>query len=128
MRHLRKKVEAGTIGELDMILCFTLSMPGCPSWNGRWSGEGRLYAKTWTVTGKTATKLARGLLANKSYYYRWEDGWAANVSVREVTSQEAAKIRKKSAGFCGYEWMIESIKTKGKIEVTPSPIPVTPFP
>ena len=28
-----------------MMISFDLSMPSNNSWNGKWSGEGRLYAK-----------------------------------------------------------------------------------
>lgn len=103
-----------------MILCFSLSMPGCPSWNGRWSGEDRLFARTWTASSKKSKERASEIIKGSPYYYRWDDGWAASVSVKEVTSQEATKIQKKSAGFYGYDWMIESIKDKGKIEVRPN--------
>lgn len=37
-----------------MILAFTLSMPNCASWNGRWSGEGRKYVIIKAFKGKKA--------------------------------------------------------------------------
>ena len=51
-----------------------------------------------------------------NHYYNFGDGWGANVSVRIV---EGAKSRnqaiKGSKGFCGYDWMIDSILKHGKI-------------
>lgn len=100
-----------------MILSFELSMPNRNSWNGRWSGEGDLYARVINFgrTKKAETK-AREILDKGSFYYNFGDGWGANVAVREVSSKEAAYIRRKTKGFCGYDWMITSIKNKGVIE------------
>lgn len=102
------------------ILCFELSMPSNNAWNGRWSGEERCYARIKNLgrTKKAEVKAER-LIAGSSYYHRFGDGWVASVSVREVTAAEAAKIRRKSAGFCGYDWMIDSIVRNGEILVTP---------
>lgn len=98
------------------IVCFELSMPNNNAWNGRWSGEGRCYARIKNLgrTKKAEAKAAK-LIAGGSYYYNFGDGWGASVSVREVTAAEAAKIRRKSAGFCGYDWMIDSIMCYGEI-------------
>lgn len=91
------------------LFAFTLSMPGVNSWDGKWTGEGSLYAKTQAVLEKDADAL-------KDYYsYDFGDGWRAAVKVRRVDSREAAKIRKKSKGFCGYDWMIASILQHGDI-------------
>lgn len=30
-------------------------------------------------------------------------------------SKEAAKLRKRSAGFCGYDWMVDSLLMDGRI-------------
>ena len=87
---------------------FILTMPNAASWNGKWSGEGRLYAK---VRYGYETKTVK----DGDYDYRWDDGWCANVEVKTVTSREAAKISKHSVGFYGYDWMIESIIKHGKI-------------
>jgi len=99
-----------------MILCFTLSMPGVASWNGKWSGDGKLYAKIHNF-GKTkkATEKAKNILSKKSYGYSFGDGWFADVSVHEVDAKEAGKIRRKSRGFCGYDWMVTSIRLNGEI-------------
>ena len=90
-----------------MLISFELSMPGVASWNGKWSGEGRCYVVVRSF-GKAKPKLGY-------YHYNFGDGWAAGVTVREVTSGAAKKLRKQSAGFCGYDWMVDSIVMHGKI-------------
>ena len=85
------------------MIVFTLSMPTSGSWNGRWSGENRVYARIFHNNDVPKD------IIGKDFYYNWDDGWCACVSVTKVDSKEAAKIRKKSAGFCGYDWMIRSI-------------------
>jgi hypothetical protein len=99
-----------------VILCFELSMPGCASWNGRWSGEGRAYLLVKNL-GTSQKAKARGLeiLQKRTFGYSWPDGWRASISVKEVTSQEARRLRKLSAGFCGYSWMVDSILRVGEI-------------
>jgi hypothetical protein len=92
-------------------IAFELSMPNVGSWNGRWSGEGNLYAIVRDFSQKTADKI----LSKPSYYYRWDDGWGASVKVKAVDGTESRRIKKNSRGFCGYEWMIESIIAYGAI-------------
>lgn len=100
-----------------MILCFELGMPNNNSWNGRWSGEGNCYARVIDFgRSKKATAVAEQILKEGYYYYNFGDGWGASVTVRQVDSKEAVQIRKKSRGFCGYDWMIQSIKTNGCIK------------
>lgn len=91
------------------MIVFTLTMPNVGSWNYRWSGEGRLYSRT--MKNCQVPKEVVG----KSFYHRWEDGWTACVSVEKVDCKEAKKIEKKSSGFRGYDWMIESIIKYGEI-------------
>lgn len=99
-----------------MILCFELSMPNNNSWNGKWSGEDNLHAKVVNL-GKTKRAEAKGkeIIENGGYYYNFGDGWGANVSAREVNAKEGNKIRRKTKGFCGYDWMIDSIRFHGDI-------------
>jgi hypothetical protein len=97
-----------------MLLCFKLSMPNAGSWNGKWSGEGTLYAIIRAFPKKKVSK-AEEIAKKGNYHYSFGDGWGACVSVTVVTSQEAAGIRKLSKGFCGYEWMVNSIINNGKI-------------
>lgn len=94
-----------------MLVAYTLSMPSAPSWNGKWSGAERLHVVVRRYKDATAADITK----IGSYYYRWEDGWAASVSARIVPASEAAQLRKKSAGFAGYDWMIDSIELYRKI-------------
>jgi hypothetical protein len=102
------------------IVCFELSMPNVGSRIGRWSGEGRYYVRIRKFGRSKATEeKAAKILAEGSYYYNFGDGWWASISVREVTASEAAKIERKSVGFCGYDWMIDSIIRDGEILLKP---------
>jgi len=96
-----------------MILAFVLSMPSKGSWDGKWSSEGRYFAKALSVSKKEADKI----LEQSSYRYNFGDGWTACVSVEVVTPSQKRTIQKKSSGFCGYEWMISSIIDHGDIRV-----------
>lgn len=99
-----------------MILLFLLTMPNRGSWNGGWSGSGNYFAIIRkTGNSKADRERAAKVLAHGSYYYRWDDGWGANVSVKEVSEAEARIARKKSKGFCGYDWMVDSIMERQKI-------------
>ena len=91
------------------MIIFELSMPNCGSWNGMWSGEGRTYART--LKNYQVPKEIVG----KDFFYRWDDGWTACVSIRKIDCKEAKKIMKNSVGFHGYDWMIKSILKYGKI-------------
>jgi len=99
-----------------MILSFTLSMPNRSSWDGRWSGENNLYVivKNFGQSIKNTTKV-REILDGGYYRYNFSDGWAAAVTVKKVDAKEARTLRKQSCGFCGYDWMVESIISHGKI-------------
>lgn len=96
-----------------MILAFELTMPRVNTWNGSWSGENKRYIKTKSFRGREE-RTAREKAGD--YFYNFGDGWCANVRVFVVDSSEASKLRKKSAGFLGYDWMIDSILKNGKIE------------
>ena len=90
-------------------VAFRLSMPGCPSWNGHWSGEGRNYIIVKSLSEDSAKILLAGE-AEKSWRHYWEDGWCAQVTARVVPKGEKLL---KSAGFCGYDWMVENILDHG---------------
>ncbi len=97
-----------------MIIQYTLTMPQVGSWDGKWSGADRLWAKCRSYTKDDVSKiLSDG--NTKNWRYHWSDGWGALVEAKLIDSKEAAKIRKKSSGFCNYEWMIDSIEKHGKI-------------
>ncbi len=97
-----------------MIIAFTLTMPGTNSWNGRWSGDEFLNARTRTLpNSQKARDKAKALTG--SHYYNWPDGWAACVRVEIVDAAEARRIRRKTRGFAGYDWMIDSLLWCGEI-------------
>ena len=91
---------------------FKLSMPNVGSWNGRWSGEERNYIVVKTMSDDWKIKLGVSEAKGNSWYYRWDDGWGASVSCRIAPKNERLP---KSDGFCGYEWMIQSIMDYDKI-------------
>lgn len=96
-----------------MILAFELTMPSPPSWNGKWSGEDRRWIvfRTFATDGAAARVAAYG----RVHCYRWSDGWQANISVWPVSHEEMNRLLKLSAGFNGYDWMVNSIIDHGKI-------------
>jgi len=95
-----------------MTLVFELSMPNRGSWNGRWSGENDCYCIVKSIASK---EKCEALLAERSWYYDWDDGWGASISVKAVDASTARKYRKNSRGFCGYDWMVDSILAHGAI-------------
>lgn len=100
------------------ILCFTLTMPTRASWNGRWSGEEKLYAKlVYLASTKEAKVRAAALVEAGPYHHHFGDGWSASVSVRVVKASEAKSITRKTSGFCGYDWMVDSIRQHGDIRI-----------
>jgi hypothetical protein len=88
---------------------FILFMPGSPSWNGRWSGEGRRHAVIRKVTDRNG--LAKSL-DGRHWRHQWPDGWTAGVTARVMDVGERAKP---SQGFCGYDWMVDDIIRFGQI-------------
>jgi hypothetical protein len=92
-----------------MLLAFELSMPRVNSWNGRWSGEERRHVRVLRAGARCLAKPGR-------YRYDFGDGWVASVEVREVDGKESRKLRRLSDGFCGYDWMIEEIRSYGRIK------------
>lgn len=92
------------------MIVFELTMPHVGSWNGKWTGADKTYVRT--MREQTVPKA----LWDKDFYYRWDDGWEACVSVRRMPVNEARKLERRSDGFRGYDWMIRSIVTKGCIE------------
>ena len=95
-----------------MYLAFKLSMPGCNSWDGRWSGENGEHVKVLNVKTTSSVKLGY-------YSYDFGDGWRAGVSVDVVDKNEAHKLKKRSNGFCGYDWMVQEIIKYGRIRPEP---------
>ncbi len=81
---------------------FTLSMPNVGSANGKWSGERPDY----TIIRNVPPKRAEELDLPKSFYHNFGDGWGASVHARAMAVGERSP---KSAGFCGYDWMVDRI-------------------
>jgi hypothetical protein len=100
-----------------MIVAFILSMPGRASWNGRWSGEERCFCIIKRCTTKKSQEHMRKLLEVGSFGYSWNDGWRACVTLKEVDAKEARSLKKRSNGFSGYDWMVNSIMSHGEIKV-----------
>lgn len=102
-----------------MKVVFELSMPNKGSWDNKWSGEGNLYAKVKTITVEQIkhNKHINNLLEKRNFDYRWDDGWCARVSVYKTDAKNAKKIQNNSLGFCGYDWMIDSLLNRGYIDV-----------
>ena len=102
-----------------MLLCFKLSMPNVGSWNSKWTGANSLYARVVNFGSSKKAKEKAITILNKGYFhYNFGDGWSTGISVSQINAKEAASIRRKSAGFCGYDWMIESIKDNNQIRPT----------
>ena len=99
-----------------MYLSFVLGMPNCASWDGKWTGSGNIYARALKFR-KSEKENAETILKKGYFYYNFGDGWGASVTVAKIDSKEAAKVNRKTDGFCGYDWMIESIKEHGLIKV-----------
>ena len=115
------------------ILSFELTMPNVGSWNGKWTGADRKYYIIRTVDNKTGNEIMKDAkqypiyegfferkqvgLSNlkKGYYYNFGDGWGASVEMELIDSKTAAKRRKISCGFSGYDWMVDSIMVHGDI-------------
>lgn len=100
-----------------MIVVFELNMPRVGSWNGQWSGQGQRYARVKSARSKELVEKLKKIVETGSYRYAWDDGWCARVDVRQIDSKEAAKIRRMSKGFCGYDWMIDSILKHDEMKI-----------
>lgn len=98
-----------------MHVAFELSMPNNNAWDKRWSGDGKKYVRVLTVSDAKATRAKFEALAKAQHYHDFGDGWTACVTVKEVTGGEKRKLVKASKGFCGYDWMIESLRSHGEI-------------
>lgn len=99
-----------------MKIVFVLSMPGNNSWNGKWSGEGDCYAVIRTVSNaKKHIVKYLALLEKRHFSYNFGDGWRASIEVFEPTPTQVRQYRKISRGFCGYDWMIDTILAHGEI-------------
>lgn len=96
-------------------LVFTLSMPNVNTWNGRWSGEGNVYAKSKQLLAEHLKELKFDYKEPQDFYYNFGDGWGASIHVEVMSAKDANKYLKNSKGFMGYDWMISSILKYGDI-------------
>lgn len=72
------------------MILFELTMPHCGSWNRKWTGAGRVYART-----RRNSQVPEDVVG-KDFFYRWDDGWTACVAVKKMDCREA----KKNETFC----------------------------
>ena len=91
-----------------MKVAFILSMPNRGSWNGGWSGADKVHA---IIKDFAPTKAP----PEGSHYYNFGDGWGASVQVNHIDGAKSRELKKKNAGFSGYDWMVDSIVWYGKI-------------
>lgn len=97
------------------LLSFELTIPNVGSWNGKWTGSDKKYYIVKSLDNKTSNNIIGEGEPSKNYYYNFGDGWGANIRVERVDSRKGNKRRRRSAGFCGYGWMVDSIIKYGKI-------------
>jgi hypothetical protein len=97
----------------NMHFAFILSMPSNNSWNGRWTGEEQVWARVKSFSSRDFKEKLVKLVGD--HRYAFGDGWVACVTVEVVEADEKRKLLKKSAGFCGYDWMINSLIDHGEI-------------
>jgi hypothetical protein len=96
------------------MIIFELTMPNRGSWNGKWSQENdrHIIIKNERYFPKD---IINNILEKRDFYYHWDDGWTACVSVSKINYKEANKLKKISGSFCGYDWMVSSILNYGEI-------------
>lgn len=106
-----------------MILAFILTMPGRASWNGRWSGDESFHALVRSFP-RGKEQQAEELVRLKGFSYDFGDGWRAQIRVQPVDRTEARTLLRRSRGFYGYDWMVDSIINDGDIYGPMKPKPV----
>lgn len=93
-------------------------MPNVGSWNGKWTGANHKYFVHRNLKNDKATKAKIAELLQgkdcRNFYHNFGDGWGANVKMRIVDDPTRKKERRVSAGFCGYEWMVDNILSHGR--------------
>lgn len=101
-------------------LSFELTASSVGSWNEKWSGADRKYfairqfGNYYFKNIKHFEKLGK-LGRPERFYYTWDDGWETEIIVEIVDALEARRRKKISSGFCGYDWMVDSIISHGRI-------------
>lgn len=109
-----------------MKVSFQLTMPNNNAWNGKWSGASKDYFRVRTFRKMDKNELLfmfKDGAYKAVFHYDFGDGWMARVVAEKVDSVEANKRLRRSAGFCGYDWMIDSIIKYGQILASkPEPV------
>lgn len=95
-------------------ILYTLTMPHSGSWDGKWTQEGKLHCVTRKYNA--ASDVPDKVLSTQDYYYDFGDGWGASISCSEISAAERQSYRRRSMGFCGYEWMVNEIEAYGRIK------------
>lgn len=98
----------------NIRVIFELTMPHAASWNNKWSGSesGHYIFKEYPPVAfekKWKDKVIG------EWYYRWDDGWEAKIKSRVISVEESRKLKRANSGFCGYNWMVDSILAAGRI-------------
>lgn len=111
-----------------MKVSFQLTMPNVGSWDGKFSGANKKYYHTISVRKKKGEglteELIHKLIEGGGYFtYNFGDGWTAAISMQIVDDAECRRRTKISAGFMGYNWMVDSILKHGKIIIEPKTQP-----
>jgi hypothetical protein len=101
-------------GSFMTHIVFKLSMPSNNAWNGKWTGEGKLYAIVRNIQDRNRAKIAP--LLDRRFTYNFGDGWVAAIDVYQTPAFDAKRVMKESKGFQGYEWMVDSLIGCGKID------------
>jgi hypothetical protein len=95
-------------------IMFMLTMPQKGSWDGKWTGENKLYVLIRMVSKEAAERLLDGNKV-KQWDYNFGDGWVAQIDGRYIEEGESNEFTRKSAGFAGYDWMVDSLLIDGTI-------------
>lgn len=101
-------------------LLFEYGHTNIGSWDRKWPGEGRVYAKSKKIYKEQEEFLASKGISMKigeqtTFIHNFEDGWTAKVTVTVGRASDFADILKRSEGFLGYDWMIDNILEHGRI-------------
>lgn len=91
------------------MIIFRLTMVKVPTWDGTWSGADKVFVR------RRLDSVVPASVVGRVFIYEWDDGWSVRISVEKVSAVEAIGIAKQSKGFCGYDWMIDSIIKYGEI-------------
>jgi hypothetical protein len=106
-----QKVNTNGMIKRGIMVLFELTMPRVNSWNGKWSGEGSFYGISMWLDQEKEKELH-----GQDFYYDFGDGWEACVSCKKVDPIYGDTMMKRSKGFSGYDWMVESIIKIGEIK------------